>query len=76
MTTESAEATALFRYRVVAEALGLRLSPAERGWIVRDSDDDDASSRKAVRLELLEESFRRRGGCGRCAICWRRSGRG
>ena len=33
MTTESAEATALFRYRVIADAIGPRLSPAERGWI-------------------------------------------
>ena len=29
-TTESAEATALFRYRVIAAAIGPRLSPAER----------------------------------------------
>jgi putative transposase len=36
MTTESAEATALFRYRVIADAIGPRLSPAERGWIVRE----------------------------------------
>src|SRR5205814_8378848 len=35
MTTESAEAIALFRYRVIAEAIGPRLSPAERGSIIR-----------------------------------------
>ena len=36
MTAASAEATALFRYRVIAEAISPRLSPAERGGIVRD----------------------------------------
>src|SRR5437867_4130961 len=36
MTAESAEATALFRYRVIAEAIGPRLSPAGRGWLVRE----------------------------------------
>ena len=36
MTTESAEATALFRYRVIAAAIAPRLSPAERGWLVRE----------------------------------------
>jgi putative transposase len=35
MTSESAEATALFRYRVIAEAIGPRLSPADRGHLVR-----------------------------------------
>ena len=35
MTAETAEAIALFRYRVIAEAIGPRLSPAERGAIVR-----------------------------------------
>jgi hypothetical protein len=36
MTTASAEATALFRYRVIAEAIGPRLSPADRGRLVRE----------------------------------------
>jgi len=35
MSAESAEAIALFRYRVIAEAIGQRLSPAERGAIIR-----------------------------------------
>jgi putative transposase len=35
MTSESAEATALFRYRVIAEAISQRLSPADRGHLVR-----------------------------------------
>src|SRR4051795_10417294 len=35
MTTTSADAVALFRYRVIAEAIAPRLSPAERGAIVR-----------------------------------------
>lgn len=35
MTTASADAIALFRYRVIAEAIAPRLSPAERGLIVR-----------------------------------------
>lgn len=35
MSAKLAEATALFRYRVIAEAISPRLSPAERGSIVR-----------------------------------------
>ncbi len=35
MTTASADGIALFRYRVIAEAIAPRLSPAERGSIVR-----------------------------------------
>jgi putative transposase len=35
MTAETTEAIALFRYRVIAEAIGQRISPAERGAIVR-----------------------------------------
>jgi putative transposase len=35
MTTTSADAIALFRYRVIAEAIAPRLSPAERGSIIR-----------------------------------------
>ena len=35
MTTASADAIALFRYRVIAEAIAPRLGPAERGAIVR-----------------------------------------
>jgi putative transposase len=35
VTTTSADAIALFRYRVIAEAIAPRLSPAERGAIVR-----------------------------------------
>jgi putative transposase len=36
MSGESAEATALFRYRVPADAISPRLSPAERGRLVRE----------------------------------------
>ena len=36
MSGESAEAIALFRYRIISEATSSRLSPAERGRIVRD----------------------------------------
>ena len=36
MSTESAEATALFRYRIIAEATSPRLSPAGRGRVVRE----------------------------------------
>src|SRR5665213_2375 len=35
MSTDPAEALALFRYRVIAEAANPRLSPAERGALVR-----------------------------------------
>jgi putative transposase len=35
MAPDPAEATALFRYRVIAEALSERLTPAERGLLVR-----------------------------------------
>jgi hypothetical protein len=36
MPEDSAEETALFRYRVIAEALSERLTPAERGLLVRE----------------------------------------
>jgi hypothetical protein len=36
MSPESAEAIALFRYRVIAEGTSPRLSPAERGRLVRE----------------------------------------
>jgi len=36
MTAKSTEATALLRYRVIAEAISPRLSPADRGRIVRE----------------------------------------
>ena len=47
MTTQSAEAIALFRYRVSAETLGPRLSPGDRpppgidylGLVVAEHDD-------------------------------------
>jgi hypothetical protein len=35
MRTDPAETRALFRYHVVADALGPRLTPAERGALVR-----------------------------------------
>jgi putative transposase len=68
MTTESAEATALFRYRVVAEALGPRLSPAERGWIVRElarqaHEHPDGSQRQYSRgtLDRWIRAYREQG---------------
>ena len=36
LSTESTEAIALFRYRIVGEATGSRFSPAERERIVRE----------------------------------------
>jgi len=36
MSTDPAEAIALFRYRVIADATNPRLSPAERGQLVRE----------------------------------------
>ncbi len=36
MAPDPAEQTALFRYRVIAEALSDRLNPAERGLLVRE----------------------------------------
>lgn len=35
MSTDPAEAIALCRYRVIAEAVNPRLTPAERGYLVR-----------------------------------------
>jgi transposase len=36
MPEDPAEAIALFRYGLIAEALNPRLTPAERGWLVRE----------------------------------------
>ena len=48
MTAESAEAIALFRYRVIAEATSARLSPAERGRLVREL----AANFTTIRMEV------------------------
>jgi putative transposase len=51
---DPAEALALFRYRVISEALGPRLSPAERGRVVRE-----LAGRTWVTPEGTERSFSR-----------------
>ena len=68
MTIESAEATALFRYRVIADAIGPRLSPAERGWLVRElarqvHEHPDGSQRQYSRgtLDRWIRAYREQG---------------
>ncbi len=68
MTIESAEATALFRYRVIAAAIGPRLSPAERGWLVRElarqvHEHPDGSQRQYSRgtLDRWIRAYREQG---------------
>ena len=68
MTAESAEATALFRYRVIAEAIGPRLSPAERGRLVRElarqlHEHPDGSQRQYSRgtLDRWIRAYREQG---------------
>ena len=57
MSSDPREATALFRYRIVAEATNPRLSPAERGQLVRELanrayDHPDGSSKTYSRGTL------------------------
>lgn len=57
MPDDSAEQTALFRYRVIAEALDERLTPAERGMLVHElaahaHDLPDGSRREFSRATL------------------------
>src|SRR5207253_7403282 len=68
MTTQSAEAIALFRYRVIAEAIGPRLSPADRGRLVRElahqlHDHPDGSQRQYSRgtLDRWIRAYREQG---------------
>ncbi len=68
MTAETAEAIALFRYRVIAEAIGPRLSPAERGSIVRalahqPHEHPDGSQRRYSRgtLDRWLRAYREQG---------------
>lgn len=57
MSGESAEAIALFRYRIIGEATSARLGPAERGRIVRELarrayEHPDGSQRQYTRGTL------------------------
>src|SRR5207244_1150383 len=68
MTAESAEAIALFRYRVIAAAIGPRLSPADRGRLVRElahqlHDHPDGSQRQYSRgtLDRWIRAYREQG---------------
>src|SRR5438552_13779785 len=68
MTAESAEAIALFRYRVIAEAIGPRLSPADRGQLVRElarqlHEHPDGSQRQYSRgtLDRWIRAYREQG---------------
>src|SRR5215475_1506410 len=68
MTSPSADAIALFRYRVIAEAIAPRLSPVERGSIVRAlalqaHDHPDGSERRYSRgtLDRWLRAYREQG---------------
>src|SRR5258708_18549657 len=68
MTAESAEAIALFRYHVIAAAIGPRLSPADRGRLVRElahqlHDHPDGSQRQYSRgtLDRWIRAYREQG---------------
>src|SRR5438552_8357956 len=68
MTAESAEAIALFRYRVIAEAIGPRLRPADRGRLVGElarqlHDHPDGSQRQYSRgtLDRWIRAYREQG---------------
>jgi putative transposase len=68
MTAAGAEAIALFRYRVIAEALGPRLGPAERGALVPGlasqlHEHPDGSQRQYSRgtLDRWLRAYRERG---------------
>ncbi len=68
MPTDPAEAIALFRYRVIAEATNERLTPAERGLLVREL---------AARLHELPDGSRRevsRATLDRWLRAWRAEG--
>jgi putative transposase len=68
MSTESAEAIALFRFRVIAEVMSPRLSPAERGRLVRElsrqlHEHPDGSQREYSRgtLDRWIRAYREQG---------------
>ncbi len=68
MSTESADAVALFRYRVIAEATSPRLSPAERRRLVRElarhlHEHPDGSQREYSRgtLDRWVRAYREQG---------------
>src|SRR5258708_12498326 len=68
MPAESAEAIALFRYHVIAAAIGPRLSPADRGRLVRElahqlHDHPDGSQRQYSRgtLDRWIRAYREQG---------------
>ena len=57
MSTDPAEAIALYRYRVIAEATNSRLTPSERGRLVRElalaaHEHPDGSARQYARGTL------------------------
>jgi putative transposase len=68
MTATSAEATALFRYRVIAQGISPRLSPADRGQLVRElarqlHEHPDGSQRQYSRgtLDRWIRAYREQG---------------
>lgn len=68
MSGESAEAIALFRYRIIGEATSARLGPAERGRIVRELarrmyEHPDGSQRQYTRgtLDRWIRAYREQG---------------
>jgi putative transposase len=68
MSTDPAEAIALFRYRVIAEATNPRLTPTERGRLVRElalaaHDHPDGSTRQYARgtLDRWVRAYREQG---------------
>jgi len=68
MSTDPAEAVALFRYRVIAEATSPRLGPTERGQVVRElarqaHEHPDGSSRQYTRgtLDRWVRAYREQG---------------
>ena len=68
MNTDPAEAVALFRYRVIAEATNSRLTPAERGRLVRElalaaHEHPDGSARQYARgtLDRWVRAYREQG---------------
>ena len=68
LSGESAEVIALFRYRIIGEATSSRLSPGERGRIVRDLarrvyEHPDGSQRQYTRgtLDRWIRAYREQG---------------
>ena len=59
MASDPAEEIALFRYRVIAEALDERLTPAERGLLVRELAGRAHELPDGTRKELSRASLDR-----------------